>query len=48
MFGAGRDFLSGEATLTATPLPATWIMMLIGMAGLGFLARRSSRVLAAV
>ena len=34
---------NGSFTLTATPLPATWTMMLIGLAGLGFIAYRQRR-----
>jgi hypothetical protein len=33
----------GDSPLTPTPLPATWALMLIGLAGLGFLGYRQSR-----
>jgi hypothetical protein len=40
--GDTRYFVSGYASAAATPLPATWSMMLIGMAGLGFVGYRQN------
>ena len=34
----------GGVTFTATPEPATWAMMLVGLGGLGFALRRSRRI----
>jgi hypothetical protein len=35
--------VSGTFTATATPLPASWTMMLIGLVGLGFVGYRQGR-----
>jgi len=35
--------LMGTATITPTPLPSSWIMMLVGLAGLGFVGYRQCR-----
>lgn len=37
------DMLLDLLPVSATPLPPTWTMMLIGLAGLGFVAHRGSR-----
>lgn len=37
------DNVSVNARVTATPLPSTWTMMLLGLAGLGFFAYRGSK-----
>jgi hypothetical protein len=37
------DFLYSEPVAQAVPEPVTWIMMLLGFAGLGFTVRRSRR-----
>jgi len=34
----GFSFDYGTASVSATPLPPTWTMMLIGLAGFGFVA----------
>jgi PEP-CTERM motif len=36
----------GDATTIAVPEPSTWAMMLVGLAGFGFLARRVARATA--
>jgi hypothetical protein len=38
--GEGFSFSYGTASLSATPLPPTWTMMLIGLAGFGLVAYR--------
>jgi hypothetical protein len=38
--------ISGNATFTAVPEPATWAMMLLGFGGIGFAMRRRRRGLA--
>ena len=35
--------ISGSASVTATPLPSTWTMMLAGLGGLGFFAYRATK-----
>ncbi len=35
--------LDGVLTITATPLPSTWTMLIAGFAGLGFFAFRGSK-----
>ena len=35
--------LTANATVSAVPLPSTWAMLLIGFAGVGFMAYRGSR-----
>jgi len=40
----GEDFTTGQLVLDfQTPLPSTWTMMLIGLAGLGFVAYRRQK-----
>ncbi len=39
----GNSEAGSPVTLETTPLPATWTMMLIGLAGLGFVAYRRQR-----
>ncbi len=34
------DFLFGEPIATGTPEPSTWAMMILGFAGIGFIAYR--------
>jgi hypothetical protein len=41
--GEGFSFDYGTASVSATPLPPTWTMMLIGLAGFGFVAYRRQR-----
>jgi hypothetical protein len=45
-FHIGSTFSSGAATFvgTATPEPSTWLMMLVGFVGIGFVARRRPNV----
>jgi len=38
--GEGFSFNFASASVSATPLPPAWTMMLIGIAGFGFLRRR--------
>lgn len=38
----------GNVSLTATPLPATWTMLLAGFAGLGFIAYRGAKKSSAI
>ena len=35
--------INGSASVTATPLPSTWTMMLAGLGGLGFFAYRATK-----
>jgi hypothetical protein len=42
-FDSGTRFL-----ITAVPEPSTWAMLLIGFAGIGFMAHRKRRVLSAI
>ena len=37
--GAGAQY-SGELSVTAVPEPESWVLMLAGLAGMGFVARR--------
>jgi hypothetical protein len=39
-------FVSGSISAAATPLPATWTMLLLGLAGLGFILARPARAAA--
>jgi hypothetical protein len=41
--GEGFNFDYGTASVSATPIPSTWILMLIGLAGFGFAAYRRQR-----
>jgi hypothetical protein len=41
--GEGFSFDYGTASVSATPLPPAWTMMLIGLAGFGFVAYRRQR-----
>jgi len=45
-YGDGEPFLAGVTTSTSlpapTPLPSTWMMLIAGLAGFGFLAYRGS------
>jgi PEP-CTERM motif len=34
------DFLAGPPTLPAVPEPSTWVMMILGFVGVGFMAFR--------
>ncbi|MEO5493335.1 MAG: PEPxxWA-CTERM sorting domain-containing protein [Sphingomonas sp.] len=44
-FGAGSGNFNGTANLTtAVPEPATWALMLVGFAGLGYTVRRRPKV----
>ena len=45
-FFKGTERVLDGADIRATPLPATWTLMLVGLAGLGFAAyrRRSSNL----
>jgi hypothetical protein len=47
--GGTGDFIGNDLTinLTATPLPSTWLMLLSGFLGLGFLAYRGTKMNAA-
>jgi hypothetical protein len=40
----GDPFVSGSISASATPLPPTWTMMLLGLAGLGFMLGRPKRM----
>jgi hypothetical protein len=42
--GEGFSFDYGTASVSATPLPPTWTMMLIGLAGFGFVAYRRKKM----
>ena len=37
---SGNDFAIDDISLTAVPEPSTWAMMILGFAGVGFLAHR--------
>jgi hypothetical protein len=39
---------SFQVSITATPLPPTWTMLLIGFAGLGFFAYRGTKCRSAI
>lgn len=41
--GGGDPFLAAVDTVTTTPLPSTWSMMFIGIAGLGIAVHRRKR-----
>ena len=43
--GVGYGFFGGNIELSTVPEPSTWAMMLIGFAGLGWLARLRRRKL---
>ena len=38
--GVQLDFTNVQLTTSAVPEPSTWVMMLLGLAGLGFVANR--------
>jgi hypothetical protein len=41
--GASTNTLAAQFNVSATPLPSTWTMMLIGLAGFGFVGYRQSK-----
>ena len=41
--GTGAISYSGMGSLTTTPIPSTWLMLLSGLVGLGFFAYRGSK-----
>ena len=43
MSGVGDGFSFNYAAVSATPLPPSWTMMLIGLAGFGFVAYRRQK-----
>ena len=41
--GTGAISYTGMGSLTTTPIPSTWLMLLSGLVGLGFFAYRGSK-----